>query len=34
MLLSKRPEMFLPDIWPSYLVKSRDVMSGIWMVKK
>jgi len=24
MLLSKRPEMFLPDLWPSYFSKSKD----------
>ena len=23
MLLSKRPEMFLPDLWPSYFSKSK-----------
>src|ERR1700744_4858482 len=23
MLLSKRPEMFLPDLWPSYYSKSK-----------
>ena len=23
MLLSKRPEMFLPDIWPSYFSKAK-----------
>ena len=25
MLLSKRPEMFLPNIWPSYFVKSEKI---------
>ena len=29
MLLSKRPEMFLPDLWPSYFNKAIDVKSGI-----
>ena len=24
MLLSKRPEMFLPDLWPTYFSKSKD----------
>ena len=24
MLLSKRPEMFLPKLWPSYFSKSKD----------
>ena len=24
MLFSKRPEVFLPDIWPSYFIKSKD----------
>ncbi|MBN1185617.1 MAG: aminotransferase class III-fold pyridoxal phosphate-dependent enzyme [Bacteroidales bacterium] len=24
MLLSKRPEMFLPDLWPSYYSKAKD----------
>ena len=23
MLLSKRPEMFLPDLWPSYFSKAK-----------
>ena len=29
MLLSKRPEMFLPNGWPSYFLKLRDVWFGI-----
>jgi glutamate-1-semialdehyde aminotransferase len=28
MLLSKRPEMFLPDNWPSYFSKAKDVF--VW----
>ena len=28
MLFSKRPEVFLPDIWPSYFVKSKD--THVW----
>ena len=28
MLLSKRPEMFLPDIWPAYFSKSKDI--NVW----
>ena len=28
MLLSKRPEMFLPDLWPSYFSKSKGCM--VW----
>ena len=29
MLLSKRPEMFAPNQWPSYYKKAKDVMFGI-----
>jgi hypothetical protein len=25
MMLSKRPEMFLPDYWPSYYLKSKGI---------
>jgi glutamate-1-semialdehyde aminotransferase len=25
MLLSKRPEMFLPDLWPSYFIKAKGI---------
>ena len=25
MLFSKRPELFLPNIWPTYFSKQRDV---------
>ena len=28
MLLSKRPEMFLPDLWPSYFSKSKGI--NVW----
>ena len=28
MLLSKRPEMFLPDFWPSYYSKSKGC--NVW----
>ena len=28
MLLSKRPEMFLPELWPSYYSKARVMQ--IW----
>ena len=28
MLLSKRPEMFLPDNWPSYFSKAKDI--NVW----
>ena len=28
MLLSKRPEMFLPDLWPAYFSKSKVVCVG------
>ena len=28
MLLSKRPEMFLPENWPSYFSRSKDVKFG------
>ena len=31
MLLSKRPEMFLPEHWPSYFQKVKDVKCGILM---
>lgn len=33
MLLSKRPEQLLPDNWPSYYSKSKDVVFGILMGK-
>ena len=25
MLLSKRPEMFLPNLWPSYYSRAKDI---------
>ena len=28
MLLSKRPEMFLPDLWPAYFSKSKGC--NVW----
>ena len=28
MLLSKRPEMFAPDIWPSYFSKAQGI--NVW----
>ena len=28
-LLSKRPEMFLPDLWPAYYSKAKGVKYGI-----
>ena len=31
VLLSKRPEMFLPDLWPSYFSKARDALFGVSM---
>ena len=31
MLLSKRPEMFLPEKWPAYLAKRKAVKFGILM---
>ena len=33
MLLSKRPEMFLPNYWPTYFLNPRAVMFGILTVK-
>ena len=32
MLLSKRPEMFLPDYWPSYYLKSKGIY--VWDLDK
>ena len=32
MLLSKRPEMFLPENWPSFL-KLKVVRFGTWTAK-
>lgn len=32
MLLSKRAEMFLPDLWPATLVKPRAARFGTWTV--
>ena len=32
MLLSKRPEMFLPDLWPSYFFRHLVVMCGTSMI--
>ena len=32
-LLSKRSEMFLPDQWPNYYKKSKDVKFGILKIK-
>ena len=32
MLLSKRPEMFLPDLWPSYFSKSKNI--DVWDLDK
>lgn len=32
MLLSKRPEQLLPENWPSYFSKSKDVKYGILTV--
>ena len=32
MLISKRPEMFLPNYWPTYFLKSKDIM--IWDLNK
>ena len=29
MLISKRPQQFLPDNWPTYFSKSKNVMYGI-----
>lgn len=29
MLLSKRPEQFLPENWPAYYSRSKDVEFGI-----
>ena len=31
MLLSKRPEMFLPEHWPATSVKLQVVKYGTWM---
>ena len=32
MLLSKRPEMFLPELWPSYFSKAKGCNGvGPWM---
>ena len=32
MLLSKRPEMFLPNLWPSYYSKAKDIY--VWDLDK
>ena len=32
MLLSKRPEMFLPNLWPSYFYKAKDIY--VWDLNK
>jgi glutamate-1-semialdehyde aminotransferase len=32
MLLSKRPEMFLPDLWPSYFTKAKGI--SVWDLDK
>jgi len=32
-LLSKRPEMFLPELWPAYYDKAKGLKCGIWMGK-
>ena len=32
MLLSKRPEMFLPNLWPSYFSKAKDIY--VWDLNK
>ena len=32
MLLSKRPEMFLPDQWPAYFSKSSGI--NVWDLDK
>ena len=32
MLLSKRPEMFLPNLWPSYYLKAKDIY--VWDLNK
>ena len=32
MLLSKRPEMFLPNLWPSYYSKAKDIY--VWDLNK
>ena len=32
MLLSKRPEMFLPELWPSYFSKAQDI--SVWDLNK
>ena len=29
-LLSKRPEMFLPNLWPSYYKKSKGI--NVWAI--
>ena len=31
LLLSKRPEMFLPDYWPTYFKKAKGI--NIWDLK-
>ena len=31
MMLSKKPELFLPEKWPPYFSKQKDVKFGIWM---
>lgn len=28
-LLSKRPEMFLPELWPAYYSEARGVMARV-----
>ena len=33
MILSKRPELFHPDLWPAYFNKAKVVRFGIWMEK-
>ena len=33
MLLSKRPEMFSPKMWPAHFLKVKVVMFGILQIK-
>ena len=32
MLLSKRPEMFLPELWPAYFSKAQGI--NVWDLNK
>ena len=33
MIISKNPELFLPNGWPSYFKKTKARIFGTWMEK-